>query len=424
LTTQFTYNGDGARAAKTVNGVTTTYIIAVLGLPQVLVETTGGQSTAYLYGHDLLGEEEGSGWAWHLGDGLGSVRQLTDGAGDVTLAQGYTPFGVLLWSEGNATSAYGFTGEQEDPSAGLVFLRARYYDPATGRFLSKDTHPGDRQRPMTLNPYLYVLDNPVNAIDPTGLYHSEVHKDLTWSLVFRSAGAYGFPRSTADRLANAISWADQWVDDSKKLYSLPSACTECHFCPFAPTIRHVERAIESGNPYLFGASLHQLQDWFSHWNEGYTWEHAAHTALAKTRTWIKTQDFFWGWHLGPPPNISPFPPHPRDQVIQDLRSRNPELDPSGLSDQDLIDLFLRRDFRDPNWRERVEERSYFGLDPDKYVQGSQRDTTMEILTYYFIKQFLQHLVEDPCAADLEDWGSWAEWMRTSGDEDIKKLLTE
>jgi len=98
---------------KVADGVTMTYVIAVLGLPHVLVETTGGQSTAYLYGHDLLAEE-GTTWAWHLDDGLGSVRQLADDTGQVTLAQGYTPFGVLLWREGSAASVYGYTGEQED----------------------------------------------------------------------------------------------------------------------------------------------------------------------------------------------------------------------------------------------------------------------------------------------------------------------
>ena len=59
--------------SKGVDGVITTYVVAVLGLPQVVVETTGGSSTAYLHGHDLLGEE-GTAWAWHLNDGLLFVR--------------------------------------------------------------------------------------------------------------------------------------------------------------------------------------------------------------------------------------------------------------------------------------------------------------------------------------------------------------
>jgi hypothetical protein len=92
--------------AEAVNGVTTTYVVAVLGLSQVLVETTGGDTIRYLYGHDLLAEHDGSAWAYHLTDGLGSVRQLVDGNGNVTLAQGYTPFGVPLWSEGSGVTGY------------------------------------------------------------------------------------------------------------------------------------------------------------------------------------------------------------------------------------------------------------------------------------------------------------------------------
>jgi RHS repeat-associated protein len=167
LTTQFTYNGDGHRVTKMVGGTQTRYTLdPAAGLAQVLVETTGGQSTVYLYpsaslgtgGHDLLAEE-GTAWAWHLGDGLGSVRQLTDGDGDVTLAQGYTPFGLLLWSEGSGASAYGFTGEQEDAAVGLVFLRARYYDPNAGRFLSRDPLPGDLSLPRSLNRFGHTLSS-------------------------------------------------------------------------------------------------------------------------------------------------------------------------------------------------------------------------------------------------------------------------
>jgi RHS repeat-associated protein len=147
--------------------LTTTHVVALLGLPQVLVETTGGSSTAYLHGHDLLGEE-GTAWAWHLNDGLGSVRQLTDGDGDVTLAQGYTPFGVLLWREGSGASGYGYTGEQEDGAVGLLYLRARWYAPGVGRFTTRDTWPGDSFRSMSHNDWLYVYANPINLTDPSG----------------------------------------------------------------------------------------------------------------------------------------------------------------------------------------------------------------------------------------------------------------
>jgi RHS repeat-associated protein len=173
FTTTFAYNGDGHRVAKAENGVTTTYVVAVLGLSQVLVETTDGSSIRYVYGHDLLAEHDGEAWAWHLNDGLGSVRQLADGNGEVTLAQGYTPFGVPMWNEGNGSTGYGFTGERWEAYTGLLFLRARYYEPGMGRFISKDPWSGDAQRPLTLHGWSYSQNNPSNTIDPTGMMPTE-----------------------------------------------------------------------------------------------------------------------------------------------------------------------------------------------------------------------------------------------------------
>ncbi len=63
-----------------------------------------------------------------LGDALGSVRQIVDSFGDVTLEKSYTPFGEVLSESGTGASVYGYTGEVTDPS-GLVYLRARYYQP-------------------------------------------------------------------------------------------------------------------------------------------------------------------------------------------------------------------------------------------------------------------------------------------------------
>jgi RHS repeat-associated protein len=154
--------------AKTVDGVTTAYVLdPAAGLTQVLQETTAGQTTSYMYGHDLLAQYDSGTWAYHVNDGLGSVRQLADPAGQVVQSHSFSPFGVPLGGSGG--EPYGFTGEQWDASAGLVFLRARYYAPATGRFLSKDLWTGDQLWPQALNPYVYVVNNPINLIDPSGL---------------------------------------------------------------------------------------------------------------------------------------------------------------------------------------------------------------------------------------------------------------
>ena len=66
-----------------------------------------------------------------------------------------------------AETSYGYTGEWTD-GMGLVNLRARYYSPTQGRFVSQDTWKGNDQNPITINQYLYVLNNPLRFIDPTG----------------------------------------------------------------------------------------------------------------------------------------------------------------------------------------------------------------------------------------------------------------
>jgi len=97
------------------------------------------------------------------------VRQWTDSGGYVTYTGGYTPFGVGMWQEGSAASSWGYTGEWWDADAGLLYLRARYYDPGTGRFIGRDPFPGYVREPQTLNLYVYVTNNPPGHVDPAGL---------------------------------------------------------------------------------------------------------------------------------------------------------------------------------------------------------------------------------------------------------------
>jgi RHS repeat-associated protein len=76
------------------------------------------------------------------------VRQLIDGTGSVVLAKDYEPYGEVLHSAGSSSTAYGFTGEWTD-NTGMVYLRARYYDPTIGRFMSKDSWPGNINQPIS-----------------------------------------------------------------------------------------------------------------------------------------------------------------------------------------------------------------------------------------------------------------------------------
>ena len=68
----------------------------------------------------------------------------------------------------NLNNTFGYTGEMWDEESNLLYLRARYYEPETGRFLSRDSYEGTLKNPLGRNLYLYVQNNSVNFKDPSG----------------------------------------------------------------------------------------------------------------------------------------------------------------------------------------------------------------------------------------------------------------
>jgi RHS repeat-associated protein len=121
----------------------------------------------YLYGLDIIAQQQ-SERLYYMHDGLGSGRQLVDATGDTVTNYAYDPFGVPL-TGGDAYNPYQYTGEAWDAEVELLYLRARYYQPGVGRFITKDPWPGDAERPGTLNLYVYARNNPFNLRDPSGL---------------------------------------------------------------------------------------------------------------------------------------------------------------------------------------------------------------------------------------------------------------
>jgi RHS repeat-associated protein len=180
-TGSFSYNGLGDRLTQ--NGTHYTLDLNA-GLTQVLSDGTN----TYIYGLGRIAQT-GSTTEYFLTDALGSVRQLTDAGGAITLTKAYDPYGVVTQASGAGQSAYGYTGEQQDAS-GMVFLRARYYSPNDGRFQSRDTWGGDGNRPMSMNRWGYVEGNPINLTDPTG--NSVCYEPLPTSCQIGLAYVHGF----------------------------------------------------------------------------------------------------------------------------------------------------------------------------------------------------------------------------------------
>ncbi|MCP4423367.1 MAG: choice-of-anchor D domain-containing protein, partial [Chloroflexi bacterium] len=170
---EFIYDGDGNRVAKIVDGEHINYVNDVNGaLTQVLLEADAGWyvDKSYTLGPDRINQMDWSGNpTFYLYDSpLRSVTALTDSAGALMDSYEYDTFGTPLGSGTNVDNSFLYNGEQYDPEIGLIYLRNRYYDPATGRFLSRDRFPGWIARPKTSNPYVFVHNDPVNFVDPSG----------------------------------------------------------------------------------------------------------------------------------------------------------------------------------------------------------------------------------------------------------------
>jgi RHS repeat-associated protein len=171
----FAYDGLGNRVDQSVSdGAFYTYTLDLAaGLTQVLDDGT----TTYLYGRARVGEQQPEGWQYHLGDALGSVRELTTSTGAADLAQSFEPFGSAMATFGSASTAYSFTGEQLDRT-GLTFLRARYYASQAGRFATADPAR------VSANYYIYALANPANRTDPSGLLPAGLSGPEAFTLCF------------------------------------------------------------------------------------------------------------------------------------------------------------------------------------------------------------------------------------------------
>jgi RHS repeat-associated protein len=164
----FTHDGLGQRVQVSVGSASTRLFHDPLG--RLVAVAGGGAGTLdhYVYNGDLLVARIGPGGDrfYHF-DRMGNTRFVTDDAGAVTAAYRYDPFGRVVVSDGE-TEAERFTFAGRfgvlDEGGGLYFMRNRYYDGSTGRFLQPD--------PIGVfggaNLYAYVGGNPVNQVDPSG----------------------------------------------------------------------------------------------------------------------------------------------------------------------------------------------------------------------------------------------------------------
>jgi len=167
-TSGYSYDGDGLRQSKVIGTQVLTETWDTSGHLPVLLQDG---STRYVTGPDglpieqVISDTRGITLQYILRDQLGSTRALLDGAGNTVATYTYDPYGNVVSHTGSAATPFGFAGQYTDAETGLQYLRARYYDPGTGQFMSVDPLVDE-----TGQPYAYTSGNPLNNTDPTGLF--------------------------------------------------------------------------------------------------------------------------------------------------------------------------------------------------------------------------------------------------------------
>ena len=165
----FTYDAEGLRTGKTVNGEKTVY---VWDGDQVVMELSKGGAVQkrYIRGNDLVYADKGENTekTYYVTDMHGNVVQLLDESGNVTKTYEYDSFGNEVKPEKKDENPYRYCGEYYDKETEEVYLRARYYEPGVGRFITRDTYTGESDEPLSLHLYTYCENDGVNMVDPSG----------------------------------------------------------------------------------------------------------------------------------------------------------------------------------------------------------------------------------------------------------------
>lgn len=180
--TMLKYNALGDVSSRQVTGGNAATFGHLYQMPRapIGVISEGSDTHYYIWTPDgrllytILSNGSGnSGPTFYHFDRLGSTLAKTDNAGDLVAKYAYGPYGEAL--EGSsAADPFMFVGELGVRTEGPLYqMRARYYDPASTRFLSRDPMPPRLADVRTLDPYLYALGNPARYIDPTGAYGEE-----------------------------------------------------------------------------------------------------------------------------------------------------------------------------------------------------------------------------------------------------------
>ena len=128
----------------------------------------GNMSSEIVYGNQALSRKINGNWYYYLYNAHGDVIGLTDAQGNVVNSYEYDAWGAILADNETVDNPIKYAGQYYDEELGMYYLRARYYDPSIGRFISVDKQEGSIIEPLDMNQYVYCRNNPVIYADYNG----------------------------------------------------------------------------------------------------------------------------------------------------------------------------------------------------------------------------------------------------------------
>ena len=169
----YDYNENGIRNKKTVNGITTSYILAG---STIVSENRNGNFIQYYYNEagSVIGLRYNGNDYFFRRNLQGDIISILNTAGQTVVSYEYDPWGNILSTSGSMAATLGadnpfrYRGYYYDTESGLYYLQTRYYDPAVGRFINADGYTSTGQGFLGNNMYAYCLYNPISYTDPSG----------------------------------------------------------------------------------------------------------------------------------------------------------------------------------------------------------------------------------------------------------------
>jgi len=201
-TTHFVYDHEGKRVKKSGTSGTVTYL-------GIIAELTSDGYTDHVFanGERIATIRPDGSTLFYMTDHLSSSTLITDTNGDPAQRMDYEPYGALLVNDRSSNDLelrHTYTGQEADAETGLMYYKARYYDPMVGMFVSADSFVDSMQpvnSPRQFNKYAYANNNPMRFSDPTG----------QWPKVFEDiAGWIGEKaEDVGQKTEQAFSWLNQ-----------------------------------------------------------------------------------------------------------------------------------------------------------------------------------------------------------------------